>query len=386
MPTLLGLNSGTSADGVDAVAVRFEGEMPTLPLEILACVHRPYSTAERDRIERLVREGHGTLEEICHLNFAIGQTFLAAGLDALKRAGLRGPEIEVAGSHGQTLWHQPPPMAERQGLLVSTWQTGEAAVMADGLGCRIASDFRVADIAAGGQGAPLTPILDHLLFTHSERTRLRLNIGGIANLTYLPPRARSEEVIAFDTGPGNTLIDQAVQAITGGVETCDRDGARARRGRVHEGLLGEMLADPHFALAPPKSTGRELFGPAWLSRARSRAGDLGLSDDDFIATLTELTPASIADAVERHLPERRPDEVILHGGGAMNPIIVASLRRRLGVPVTTVEEFGIPLQALEPLLFALLGWLCFQRRAVFYPKATGMKRPAVLGKLSRPPA
>ncbi len=388
MPTLLGLNSGTSVYGIDAALVRFEGDTPRLPLEILACAHMPYPPDLRADLQRLFTEWEGSLERLCHLNFAVGRVFAETAAEALDKAGLRPGEIDVAGSHGQTIFHLPEtPELSARGLEPSTWQIGEPALIAARLGCPVASDFRAADIAAGGQGAPLTPILDHLLFTDPKRARLRLNLGGIANLTWLPPGARAEEVVAFDTGPGNLLINAAVSEMTGGAEAFDRNGERAMRGSLDDDLLTELLADSYISRRPPKTTGRELFNAVWVSRAKTRFGERGLSDDDFLATLTALTPASVVHAIESHLPEgSRPDEVILHGGGARNPAIVEGLRTRLPAEVrlSTVEEFGIPLQALEPILFAVLGWKCLRGEAVFYPNATGAKRPAVLGKLSLP--
>jgi anhydro-N-acetylmuramic acid kinase len=415
MPTLLGLNSGTSADGVDAVVVSFEGESPSLPLTLRAVVHHPHPTETRAHIEGVIQRGEATMQTLCHLNAALGHSFAQAAARALEEAGLPGNAegkrqtarrqraassvestsqpvnestvpIDVAGMHGQTVWHLPPQMAEPLGLLPSTLQIGDASVMADRIGYPVASDFRVADVAAGGQGAPLTAILDHALFTDANEGRLRLNLGGIANVTWLPPGAKSDQVVAFDTGPANTLLDQAVRRLTGDRETCDRGGARAKRGRVHEALIAEWLRDEYFQSPPPKTTGRELFGPAWVDRAFADAEREGLSDDDLIATLTALTPASIAHACRHHLGGARPDAVIVHGGGAHNPAMMEGLRQRLvgSPPVATVEQFGIPVQALEPVLFALLGWKCLRREPSFYPRATGAQRPAVLGKIAWP--
>lgn len=387
MTTLLGLNSGTSADGVDAVVVRFDGDMPTLPIEILANVHRDYPPRLREALETIFTEFNPPMDLLCALPYEIGDALATTASEALSQAGLSGRQIDVCGSHGQTIFHLPTPAARERALPVSTWQIGEASIIADRIHCPVASDFRSADIAAGGEGAPLTPILDHLLFVHPEKRRIRLNIGGIANLTWLRAAARGDQVVAFDTGPGNTLIDQTIRRLTKGKETYDRDGKRAASGTINTPLLNEMMADPYFALKPPKSTGRELFNAEWLTPHLSRANNLALNEDDLVATITALTPQSIVHAIENHLPKGSvPDELIVHGGGAKNPVIMEGLKQRLPAQtrITTVEEFGVPVQALEPLLFALLGWLCLQRRDVFYPGATGITRPAVLGKLSFP--
>jgi len=388
MPTLLGLNSGTSADGVDAVILRFDGELPNLPADILATVHQPYPAGVRHTLDRLLTELEAPLELLCSLHYEIGDSLASAAAAALAHAGLPSHgSVDVCGSHGQTIYHLPPPAARRGSRTPSTWQLGEPSVIAESIRAPVAADFRAADLAAGGEGAPLTPILDHLLFTHPHRNRLRLNIGGIANLTWLPAGASPLEVVAFDTGPGNTLIDNLVRSITRNAETCDRDGRRSARGRAIKEILSEMLSDPYFARKPPKSTGRELFNLHWLEPFRRQAGALNLSDEDLLATVTALTPASIAHAIEHHLPPgTRVDEVIVHGGGARNPVIVNGLRRRLPTEteLATVEQYGIPLQSLEPLLFALLGWLCLRRIPVFYSNATGLKHPVILGKLIIP--
>lgn len=383
MPTLLGLNSGTSADGVDAAVVRFEGETPTLALKILAWVHRAYPLRLKKALESLYAQGRAPLDLLCALPYEIGDVFAMTALDALQAAGLSGNDIDVCGSHGQTIYHLAADAARDRALPVSTWQMGEASLIATRLGCPVASDFRAADIASGGQGAPLTPVLDDLLFRSAGKTRVRLNIGGIANLTWLPPVTQSgvPGLIAFDTGPGNTLIDSLIRRLTGGAEHCDRDGERALRGHVDEALLARMLADPYFTVAPPKSTGRELFSADWLE-------GYGVNDsDDSVATVTALTPASIVHALREHLPPVPPiDEVIVHGGGARNPAIMEGLRARLApsIRIATVDEFGLAPETIEPLLFAVLAWRCLRREPTFLPGATGMRRPAVLGKLSWP--
>jgi anhydro-N-acetylmuramic acid kinase len=385
MPTLLGLNSGTSADGVDAAVVSFDGERPAFPVKVHACLHREYPKSVQADLDEIFSSWKGRLDKLCHLNWAVGQVFADTAVEVLDQAGMKPDRIDVVGSHGQTIYHLPDDEHVRaKGLVPSTLQIGEPSLIAARLGRPVAADLRAADIAAGGQGAPLTPILDHLLFTDPKRSRLRLNLGGIANLTWLPPAATSDQVVAFDTGPSNLLIDATVQLMTDGAEAFDEGGARARQGSVNDALLAAWLADEYFQRAPPKTTGREFFNAEWVKRARSQTK---VSDADFLATITALTPASVVHAVENHLPPgSSPDEVILHGGGANNQTVVDGLRSRLPgkTRISTVEEFGIPLQALEPLMFAVLGWLCLRREPVFYPNATGAKRPAVLGKLLWP--
>ena len=398
---VLGLMSGTSADGVDAALVEIDGAPPSLLVELLSFTCLPFDDDQRARIFALFEPATGTVDRICHMNFALGEWFAAAALRAIKEAGLMPDEVALIGSHGQTIYH-----AVAEGSPVkSTLQIGEAAVIAARTGITTVADFRVADVAAGGQGAPLVSYIDWLLLRHPTRARAVQNIGGIANVTYLPPgdpsttpldlwlgrarqspggrlRAGPDSVLAFDTGPGNMLIDDAVDRTTAGAQTFDRDGALAAQGRVDESLLAELMAHPYLAQSPPKTTGREQFGAAFGAEVWARAETKGLGGEDIVATLTAFTAASITDAYRRFLPQM-PDEVILGGGGASNPTLVAMLDRHLAsVRVMTHEALGFSSDAKEALAFAVLAYETIHGRPGNLPSCTGAGTQVVLGKIT----
>lgn len=284
---IVGLMSGTSLDGVDAVLIEVCGGIPPAHWRQLAFHTRAYTAAERERIARLLRE-QVSLPELVRGNMWLGVVFADAALQVIAKVGLTAREVDAVASHGQTVWHIPP----ADGQPGATLQIGEPCVIAERTGLLTVADFRPRDMAAGGQGAPLVPFADYLLFRSEARAVAAVNIGGIANLTYLPRGCRPEQVIAFDTGPGNMIIDAIVTRLTQGRETYDRDGCRAARGRVDEALLADLLRLPYFTQPPPKSTGRELFGQAFAERLWDAARHASLSDDDLVATVTAFTAES----------------------------------------------------------------------------------------------
>ncbi len=374
---VIGLMSGTSADGVDAAVVEICGAPPGLSVTLrsFACV--PYDAEQRAQIFELFDPPTGTVDRICQANFRIGEWFAEAALRAIEQAGLSPHEIDLIGSHGQTIYHA----VGEDVKLKSTLQIGEAAVIAARTGITTVADFRVADVAAGGQGAPLTSYVDWLLLRHPTVARSVQNIGGIANVTYLPPGDDSDGVLAFDTGPGNMLIDDAVRRATALRQTFDRDGRLAAQGEVDDRLLGELMAHPYLAAPPPKTTGREQFGAALGLEIWERAQSRGLSSVDVIATLTAFTAASIADAHVRLLP-RMPEEIILGGGGASNPVLVDMLRRRLSpARVLTHEAIGLSSDAKEAVAFAILAYEAIHGRPGNLPTCTGARSHTVLGKI-----
>lgn len=375
---VIGLMSGTSADGVDAAVVEIHGAPPGLAVKLLSFTFVPFDTDQRARIFALFDPATGTVDRICHMNFALGEWFAAAALRAIEEAGLTPDDVALVGSHGQTIYHA----VGADSPVKSTLQIGEAAVIAARTGITTVADFRVADVAAGGQGAPLISYVDWLLLRHPSRARAVQNIGGIANVTYLPPGDDSTGVLAFDTGPGNMLIDYAAGRATAGAQTFDRGGALAARGRVDETLLVELMSHPYLALSPPKTTGREQFGATFGAEVWARAEARGLRGEDVVTTLTAFTAASIAEAYRRFLPQL-PDEVILGGGGASNPTLVAMLSRRL-VParVTTHEALGLSSDAKEAVAFAVLAYETIHRRSGNLPACTGAGARVVLGKIS----
>ncbi len=372
---VVGLMSGTSADGVDAAVVEIEGSPPALKVDLLSFTFVPFEREQRARIFALFDPATSDVESICRMNFALGEWFAAAALQAIADAGLMPDDVDLIGSHGQTIYHAVD--AEPR----ATLQIGEAAVIAARTGITTVADMRVADVAVGGEGAPLVSYVDWLLFRHPTRVRAVQNIGGIANVTYLPADDDPAGVLAFDTGPGNMLIDDAVRRVTSGRSTFDRDGRLAARGEVDEGMLAWLMEHPYLARRPPKTTGREQFGVSFGDRVWEQARQRGLEPVDVIATLTAFTAASIADAYRRFLP-CMPDEVIVGGGGANNPTLVAMLRQRLHpARVTSHRDLGMSDDAKEAVAFAVLAYETLHGRPGNLPSCTGARRQVVLGKI-----
>lgn len=375
----VGLMSGTSADGIDAVLIRAAGIGHDLEVEVVGHRHEPFPAEVRAAVRAAADPRTGTVDRLCRLNFELGRRFADAASAVLAEAGVPAGQVAVIGSHGQTVWHVPAG-SDTPG---STLQIGEPSLIAAATGITTVADFRPADIAVGGQGAPLVPFADYVLYRRGDRNRTVQNIGGIGNLTWLPAGGGPEAVLAFDTGPGNGLIDAAVRRIGGGPDGCgfDRGGAIASSGRVRPDWLERWLSHPYFARRPPKSTGLETFGDGWLDRQSAEIPDLWDRPADLIATLTELTAATIADAHRRILPAAA-DEVLVCGGGALNPVLMAALRRRMDpAAVRTVAEFGIDVSAKEAVCFALLALATLDGLPGNLPAATGASRPAVLGKI-----
>ena len=372
--------SGTSADGVDAVVAAISDTGRRLRPQLVAHTHQKFTPSFRRRVLHACL--HGTVAELCDLNFVLGEHFARAALAAIRTAKLQTHDVTAIGSHGQTVHHLP------NGKHPSTLQIGEPSVIAERTGITTVADFRPRDMAAGGQGAPLVPYVDWALFTHDSRPRVVQNIGGIGNLTFLPPRATLADVIAFDTGPGNMILDAVVTKLSHGRQTYDRNGRWAARGKVSTNLLAECLAHPYIARRPPKTTGREEFGEMFVKWLLTRARKLRLTDADLVATVTDFTAASIADAYRRFvLPKLTAKEVsrlqvVLGGGGAKNPTLVHLLFERIGVGTLCVhEDFGIPSSAKEPLAFAILAHETLLGQPTNVPSVTGARRAVVLGKI-----
>jgi anhydro-N-acetylmuramic acid kinase len=372
----IGLMSGTSLDGIDAALVEFSGSVDAPVWSIRSFLDIPYTAPQRTAIHNGIV--HGSAASLCRLNADIGEWFGAAALRLVDEAGVAAGEVTVIGSHGQTVWHEPP----QQGRRGSTLQLGCASTIAERTGIAVVSDFRSRDMAAGGEGAPLVPWVDRLLFSHPTRRRVLQNIGGMGNLTWLPPRGSSEPILAFDTGPGNALIDAAVELASEGESTFDRDGRWAAAGSPDEALLDELLAHPFLQREPPKSTGREVFGRPYVQQLADRVAP-GTRQEwaGFICTLTELSARSIATAIQHWVQPRGVDEMVITGGGARNGELVARIRRHLPDIEVTVEQtaLGIDPAAKEALAFAALAWAHVQGATGNVPEATGARGARVLG-------
>lgn len=369
---VVGLMSGTSADGVDAALVEIEGASTDMRLRVLAFETYPYSKQMASAVRNLQ---DGDTRQVCEMNFRLGELFARAALDVIQSAGLKPPDVHLIGSHGQTVYHQPD--IEPPGR--STLQIGEPAVIAERTGICTVADFRVRDVAAGGFGAPLIPYVDFLLFRRPGRTRALQNIGGIANVTVVTPS--TDGVFAFDTGPGNCLIDEFVRAMTDSREQFDKDGARAREGDIQDDILGNLLEHPYFSVSPPKTTGRELFGPEFVQKlVRATPPE---HRTDMLATLTALTAHSIKLGYDRFIfPKTNISEVILSGGGCKNAFLVELLESLFEpIPVRLSDEYGISADAKEAIGFAILANETIQGNPSNLPSATGASHAVVLGKI-----
>jgi anhydro-N-acetylmuramic acid kinase len=376
---VIGLMSGTSLDGVDAALVEVEGESAEdVAVRVIHALTLPYAEERRTAIHDAILAG--TAEALCGLHAELGEWLAEAALAVCREASVDVATVDAVGSHGQTVWHRPPAGAVRG----ATLQLGDAATIAERTGRPVVSDFRTRDVAAGGQGAPLVPWVDQLLFALPDRARALQNLGGIGNVTRVPPRGSGEPVWAFDTGPANALIDAAVELATGGRHRYDRDGRLAARGRVDEGLLADLLRHPYFAAEPPKSTGREEFGRPFVERLVEATAPEGDQDwMDLVATLTELTARTVADAYTRWVVPRGVDEVVLSGGGARNPVLAGRIRALLApLPVVDGAALGMDPDAKEAVAFAVLAWAHLRGIPANLPSATGAAGPRVLGSLT----
>jgi len=374
--TIIGLMSGTSADGVTACALRVSGSYTKTKVAFIGSKTYPYPRELRAELFDLFDCPTARVDSICSMNFTLGREFANAAISLAGSLSLKFDEVDLIGSHGQTIYHDPRP-AEGLG---SSLQIGELAVIAEMTGVNTVGDFRKRDIAAGGEGAPLSPYVDYILFRSNGGTAIQ-NIGGIANLTYMPPDCSEEEVVAFDTGPGNMVVDELVSAYTEGALAYDEGGSIALKGKVDEALLDELVSEPFFSRRPPRSTGRELFGAGFAERLLLMAEQRGLKGEDVIATATMLTVETIARAYEEFVLKKGPLDVLyLAGGGANNRAMVDWLKRRLpDIPIERFDVLGIPSEAREAAYMAILANEFVMGHAANMLMATGAKRKVILG-------
>jgi len=397
----VGLMSGTSLDGVDAALVRLGGPAEQPRVRLLAFVMLPYPPEVRQWIMRLAAGEQTTVGEVSQLNFLLGELFANAALRACRAAHLSPQRVSVIGSHGQTVYHQGRPVLVPglgQAVGPNTLQIAEPAVIAERTGVPVVADFRTADVAAGGQGAPLVPMVDYLLLRDTRKGTVALNIGGIANVTVIPAKAKPLDIVGFDTGPGNMVTDALVRHFTRGRKYYDAGGRVAARGKVNEPLLADALRHPFFLRLPPKSAGREQFGQDFVGRyfpihtsfpSLVGEGSKGWGRaryEDLLRTSVELTARTIAGALARFVfPGRKIDRLIVSGGGAHNRLLVKRLVELLPhLTVQLSERYGLPVDAKEAIAFAILADRTLHGLPGNLPSVTGARRAVVLGKIVRP--
>ncbi len=369
--------SGTSLDGIDVAIVDVQRRAQKLSFECVAFRSIAYPPNVRAALLSVSNTMTHTAV-ISRLNFLLGELYAEAVIETCRRKRLPLSSVDLIGMHGQTIYHEGDPAEYLGRKVASTLQIGESAVVAERTGICTISNFRERDMAAGGRGAPLIPYVDYLLFKHSRRNRVALNLGGIANITVIPAAAKLEEVIAFDTGPGNMVIDALVAHMTQGKETVDRNGRIARSGKIHAGLLDSMTSDPYLKRLGPKTAGREQFGQQFVSGLIAT----GIPLPDLIATATEFTVHAAVYQIYRSI---EPDDIIVSGGGVHNGHLMRRLRTNIEESdiVKSSAEFGVDPDAKEAIAFALLAYENFGRRPASVPSATGARRAVVLGKNTR---
>jgi anhydro-N-acetylmuramic acid kinase len=416
--------SGTSADGIDVALAGISGTPPRLNAKLLNHTSVDFPPAVRKEILRVAEQQSISAGELSQLNFRLGDIFAEAALTACKRFRISPKKIDLLGSHGQTIFHQGKPVPYFGRPTASTLQIGEPSIIAARTGVTTVADFRPADIALGGQGAPLVPYADYLLYRHPKYGRVSLNLGGIANVTVLPAACKPAQVFAFDTGPANMLIDALVSHFTHGRQRFDKNAAIAQTGRSIPAFIDALMRDPYLKLAPPKSTGREYYGRAYVQQVLSLGHRHKAKPADLIRAATIFTALSVLDALNRFvLPKQKIHQLVVSGGGARNPLILAQLSAALVDPHVLVgarhavdaprmarhsplvypersarratrhsstevfpsSQLGIPIDAKEAFAFALLAYETFHRRPSNLPSATGARSPAILGKISYAP-
>jgi anhydro-N-acetylmuramic acid kinase len=399
---VLGLMSGTSADGIDVALARISGAPPRLNAKLLGHTSSKFPPALRKEILRVAEQNPITAGELSQLNFCLGEVFAEAALAACRHFHISPRRISLIGSHGQTIFHQGSPAKYLGALTASTLQIGEPSVVAAKTGITTVADFRPADMTLGGQGAPLVPYADYLLYRHEKLGRVSLNLGGIANITVIPAGASPKDIIAFDTGPANMLIDALVLHFTRGQKRYDKQARLAQKGRFIPALLDDLLRDSYLKIAPPKSTGREYYGHAYLKRFLALGKKHRAKPNDLIRAATIFTALSVVDALNRFVLSRtKIHQLVVSGGGARNPLVLAQLSALVGaqqvaphlgkattlrkIEVLPSSDFGIPGDAKEAFAFALLAYETFHHRPSNLPSATGASGPAILGKISYAP-
>src|SRR5579885_143196 len=384
---VLGMMSGTSVDGIDVSLVKISGAPPKLKINLLNHTAISFPANFRKEILRVAEQSPITSGELSQLHARLGHIYADAALAACKKFRVSPHKIDLIGNHGQTIFHQGSPVNFLGTKTASTLQIGEGSAIAGLTRITTVSDFRPADMALGGNGAPLVPFADYALYRHPKLGRVSLNIGGIANVTVIPGGAKPSPVFAFDTGPGNMLIDALVTRFSRGRKRFDKGAQLAGKGRALPALLNELMRDPYLKLALPKSTGREYYGAEYVERLLSLGRKHRADSNDLIRAATLFTALSVVDALHRFvLPRTKISQLIVSGGGARNPLILAQLAALLpGIEILPSLRLGVPEEAKEAYAFALLAYETFHRRPSNLPSATGARGPAILGKIAYAP-
>lgn len=387
---LIGLMSGTSLDGIDAalVAIRTDEQGEIADVTLRDFFYMPYSEDLREWVMNLCSVETAKLDQLTAVHYGLSEWYAYAVEQLIKKANVTAEDVDAVCMHGQTVWHiagrTPFPGPTGMTEVRASLQIGELSTLAERTGIPVVGNFRARDLAADGEGAPLVPYADYILFRDPQKGRLLQNIGGIANVTVLPAGESIEKVVAFDTGPGNMIMDQIVQVMTDGQLRYDAGGEIAASGTVSQELLDRLLQDPYYQIQPPKSTGREVYGKAFAQELLTQATQLGISQADLLATVTALTATSIANAYKQFvLPTTKVEEVIVSGGGAHNQTLLHMLQSQLpaGITVTTTQQFGMPDDAKEAVAFAILGHETLMGRPSNVPSVTGAKRAVPLGNI-----
>jgi len=387
---LIGLMSGTSLDGIDAalVAIRTDENGEIEQVSMKEFTYLPYSDEVRDAVMNLCSVESARIDQLTTAHYGLSEWYAYVVGQLIEKAGIKAADVDAICMHGQTVWHiagrTPFPGPTGPTDVRASLQIGDLSLLAERTGIPVVGNFRARDLAADGEGAPLVPYADFILFRDPQKGRLLQNIGGIGNVTILPAEADIEKVIAFDTGPGNMIIDQIIHLVTDGSMRYDEGGKLAATGKVNEDMLARLLQDPYYQLQPPKSTGREVYGKAFANELLAQAKQQGMSDVDLIATVTALTASTIAQAYIQHvLPHTKVEEVIVSGGGAHNQTLLRMLQEQLpeGMTVMTTQQFGMPDDAKEAVAFAILGHETLMGRPSNVPSVTGAKRAVPLGNI-----
>jgi anhydro-N-acetylmuramic acid kinase len=376
-----GVMSGTSADGINVAIVRLLGRGATVRFSLLAEGQFEYPTAIRKAVLAAMNAPAAKVADLSRLDFLLGEMYARAVLTTKKRHGIA--KLNLIGCHGQTIYHQGEASSFLGTQIACTWQTGEGSIVAQRTGTPVVSDFRIADMAAGGQGAPLVPMLDYVVYRHRTRGRILQNIGGIGNLTAIPAGAKFSDLRAFDTGPGNMVIDACMERLYD--QRYDKGGRIGALGRPMDNVISELLRASYFRMKPPKSAGREEFGAEFVQRFLKKCGRA--RKEDVIATATAFTAQSIAQQVKMFVTNKsggRYKDFVVAGGGSKNPTLLRMLAAELGPSLTVRDsaEFGVPAESKEAIAFALLAYLTWNRQPGNVPSATGAKKAVILGKIS----